>query len=65
MCCTLQMLGFKQISVEPVVAPDAEAYSLTARRIFRRSWQQYDKLAAEMVKRQKEGRGFQLLPFYD
>ena len=27
--------------------------------------EEYDKLAAEMVKRNREGRGFQFLPFHD
>ena len=30
MCCTLQMLGFDQISVEPVVGADTEEYALQA-----------------------------------
>ena len=28
MFCTLQILGFKQISVEPVVAADTEEYAI-------------------------------------
>ena len=47
--------GFDQVSVEPVVGPDTEAYSLIL--------EQYDKLAAEMVKREKEGRGFTFFHF--
>ena len=27
--------------------------------------EEYDKLAKEMVRREKEGRGFSFLPFYD
>ena len=50
-------LGFKQISVEPVVAPDEAEYSLREEDlpiIF----EEYDKLAREMIVREKEGRGF-------
>lgn len=49
--------GFKQVSVEPVVAPDSEEYALREEDIPV-ICQEYDKLAAEMVKREKEGRGF-------
>lgn len=49
--------GFEQISVEPVVAPETEEYALKAEDIpF--VCQEYDRLACEMVKREKEGRGF-------
>lgn len=49
--------GFKQISVEPVVAPAEEDYALQEADIPK-ICEEYDKLAAEMVKREKEGRGF-------
>ena len=43
-------LGFKQISVEPVVADPKEAYALREEDIPVLC-EQYDKLAAEMVRR--------------
>lgn len=49
--------GFEQISVEPVVAPETEAYAIKKEDIPQ-ILEEYDKLAAEMVKREKEGRGF-------
>lgn len=55
-------LGFKQISVEPVVAPPAEDYAIREEDlpiIF----EQYDILAKEMIKRHKEGRGFNFFHF--
>ena len=55
-------LGFKQISVEPVVAPPTEDYAIREEDlpiIF----EQYDILAKEMIKRHKEGRGFNFFHF--
>lgn len=55
-------LGFKQISVEPVVAPPTEDYAIREEDlpiIF----EQYDILAREMIRRQKEGRGFNFFHF--
>lgn len=55
-------LGFKQISVEPVVAPPMEDYAIREEDlpiIF----EQYDLLAKEMIKRHKEGRGFNFFHF--
>ncbi|WP_283682274.1 thioether cross-link-forming SCIFF peptide maturase [Parablautia sp. Marseille-Q6255] len=49
--------GFEQISVEPVVAPETEEYAIQKEDIPQ-ILAEYDKLAAEMVKREKEGRGF-------
>ena len=49
--------GFKQISVEPVVAPASEDYALREEDIPV-ICEEYDKLAAEMVKREKAGKGF-------
>ncbi len=54
--------GFKQISVEPVVAADTEDYALKAEDIPT-ICEQYDKLAVEMIKREKEGRGFNFFHF--
>ena len=55
-------IGFKQISVEPVVAPPTEDYAIREEDlpvIF----EQYDILAREMIKREKEGRGFNFFHF--
>ncbi len=49
--------GFDQISVEPVVASATEDYALREEDLPT-IFAEYDKLAAEMVKREKEGRGF-------
>ncbi len=49
--------GFDQISVEPVVAPATEDYALREEDLPT-IFAEYDRLAAEMVKREKEGRGF-------
>ena len=55
-------LGFKQISVEPVVAPPEEPYALTLEDIPTLC-KQYDILADEMLKRKKEGKGFNFFHF--
>ncbi len=55
-------LGFKQTSVEPVVAPETEDYALTKEDIpviFR----EYEKLTEEYIKRYKEGKGFNFFHF--
>lgn len=55
-------LGFQQISVEPVVAPPEEDYAIRPEDVpF--ICEQYDILAKEMIKREKEGRGFQFFHF--
>ena len=48
-------LGFKQISVEPVVAADTEEYAIREEDIPQ-ILEQYDILAKEMIKREKEGK---------
>ena len=55
-------LGFQQISVEPVVAPAEADYSLREEDLPR-IYKEYDKLAREMIVREKEGRGFQFFHF--
>ena len=60
--CHLADLGFKQISVEPVVAPESEPYALVESDIPE-ILAEYDKLAAEMIRRQREGRGFHFFHF--
>lgn len=54
--------GFKQISVEPVVAADGEPYAITVEDIPK-ICEEYDLLAKEMIKRKKEGRGFNFFHF--
>ena len=46
-------LGFDEISIEPVVAPETEDYALRPEDLPK-IFEQYDKLAAEMVRRKKE-----------
>lgn len=55
-------LGFKQISVEPVVAPETETYALREEDLPK-IYEEYDLLAREMIKREKEGRGFHFFHF--
>ncbi|NCB91315.1 MAG: thioether cross-link-forming SCIFF peptide maturase [Clostridia bacterium] len=55
-------LGFKQISVEPVVAPDDEEYALK-KEDLPKIFDEYDKLAKEMVRRNKEGNSFNFFHF--
>ena len=49
--------GFEQISVEPVVAGPEEPYAIREEDIPM-ICEGYDRLAQEMIKRKKEGRGF-------
>lgn len=55
-------LGFKQISVEPVVSLEEEEYAIKKEDIPR-IYDEYDKLAREMIQRQKEGKGFNFFHF--
>ncbi|MGI6011503.1 MAG: thioether cross-link-forming SCIFF peptide maturase [Ruminococcus sp.] len=55
-------LGFKQISMEPVVAPESEDYAIRMEDVPA-VCEQYDILAQEMIKREKEGRGFNFFHF--
>lgn len=55
-------LGFKQISIEPVVAPPEEDYAIR-KEDLPVILEQYDLLAKEMIRREKEGRGFNLFHF--
>jgi len=54
--------GFKQISVEPVVAESCMDYALRKEDLDR-ICSEYDRLAREMLKREKEGRGFNFFHF--
>lgn len=55
-------LGFKQISVEPVVAKPEDWYAIREEDIPALK-EEYDRLAAEMIRRRKEGRGFNFFHF--
>lgn len=55
-------LGFKQISVEPVVAEDSEAYALREEDLPV-LFAEYDRLAAEMVERAGTEREFNFFHF--
>lgn len=55
-------LGFEKMSVEPVVAPAEEPYAIREEDLPV-ILAEYDKLAAEYVKRIKEGRGFTFFHF--
>lgn len=55
-------LGFKQISVEPVVAAETESYAIKEEDIPK-IYEEYDNLAKEMIKRKKEGNGFNFFHF--
>lgn len=54
--------GFEQISVEPVVAQPTESYAIREEDLPQ-IFAEYDKLAAELAKRKKEGRGFNFFHF--
>ena len=55
-------LGFKQISAEPVVAPDEQPYAIKEEDLPK-LFEEYDLLAKEMVKREKAGNGFNFFHF--
>lgn len=55
-------LGFQQISVEPVVAQPSDDYAITLEDLPKIK-SEYDKLAAEMIKRRREGRPFNFFHF--
>jgi uncharacterized protein len=55
-------LGFKQISIEPVVAPPEMDYAIR-KEDLPMIMEQYDILAKEMIRREKEGRGFNFFHF--
>lgn len=55
-------LGFKQISVEPVVAPEEADYAIKEEDLPK-IFEEYDALAKEMIAREKEGKGFNFFHF--
>lgn len=55
-------LGFEKLSIEPVVASPDEPYAIREEDLPK-IMEEYDRLAAEYIKRKKEGRGFQFFHF--
>lgn len=55
-------LGFKQISVEPVVAKESDPYALSEEDLPQ-LFSEYDKLAAEMVRRRGTDKAFNFFHF--
>lgn len=55
-------LGFKQMSIEPVVSLPDEPHSIREEDLPK-IMEEYDKLAVEYIKRKKEGRGFNFFHF--
>lgn len=55
-------LGFKQMSIEPVVGNDDEKYAIREEDLPK-IMEEYDKLAKEFIKRKKEGKGFNFFHF--
>lgn len=55
-------LGFKQISIEPVVAPKEADYSIREEDV-NQILEEYDILAKEFIKRKREGNGFNFFHF--
>ncbi len=60
--CHLADLGFKQISVEPVVAQPTDDYALKDEDIPQ-ILAEYDKLAKELIERRKAGKGVNFFHF--
>ncbi len=55
-------LGFRQMSIEPVVASPDEPYAIREEDLPQ-ILEEYDKLAVEYIRRKKEGRGFHFFHF--
>lgn len=55
-------LGFKQMSIEPVVGPEEEPYSIREQDLPQ-IMEEYDKLALEYIDRYKKGNGFNFFHF--
>ena len=55
-------LGFKQISAEPVVAEPKEPYAIREEDLPK-LFEEYDKLAVEMIRRHKSGEDFNFFHF--
>ena len=50
-------LGFKQMSIEPVVGDESDPYAIREEDLPK-IMEEYDKLAKMMIEREKEGKGF-------
>ena len=55
-------LGFTELSMEPVVAPPEADYAIREEDLPK-ICEEYDRLAAEMIRREKEGRPFRFFHF--
>ena len=55
-------LGFKQMSIEPVVGDESDPYAIREEDIPMIN-EEYDKLAKIMIEREKEGKGFNFFHF--
>ena len=55
-------LGFKQMSIEPVVGPEEDPYSIREHDLPQ-IMEEYDKLALEYIDRYKKGNGFNFFHF--
>lgn len=55
-------LGFKHMSIEPVVGSEEEFYSIKEKDLDK-IMDEYDKLSIEYIKRHKEGKGFNFFHF--
>ena len=55
-------LGFKHMSIEPVVGAEEEFYSIKEKDL-EKIMEEYDKLSIEYIKRHKEGKGFNFFHF--
>ena len=55
-------LGFKQMSIEPVVGPEEDPYSIREQDL-QQIMEEYDKLALEYIDRYKKGNGFNFFHF--
>ena len=55
-------LGFKQMSIEPVVGPEEDPYSIREQDLPQ-IMEEYDKLALEYIDRYKKGKGFNFFHF--
>lgn len=55
-------LGFKQMSIEPVIGPEEDPYSIREQDLPQ-IMEEYDKLALEYIDRYKKGNGFNFFHF--
>ena len=55
-------LGFKQMSIEPVVGDESDPYAIREENLPKIR-EEYDKLAKMMIEREKEGKGFNFFHF--